>query len=344
MLQTAEAPGRRTQPTEFSERYRQAYRWMLLARLAEERIANLYRGGKITGGVFLGKGQEALSAATGMALREGDIFAPLIRDQAGRFAFGEDLLDVTRTYLGSRLGPMRGRDGNIHRGRPNEGHYAMISHLGAMIPTVAGALMARRFRGERNVVGVTCIGDGGTSTGAFHEGVNLAAVERLPLVVVVANNQYAYSTPNDRQFACADLVDKAAGYGIDGHSVEGTDLGACLEVLGEAVTRARNGGGPQLVVASLLRLVGHGEHDDGQYVDPAFRESTLGRDCLALAEQQLLDSGWADAISIAQWRDEATRQIEEAVETTLREPLPDPNTETWCALAMPHLRDGFLPE
>ena len=254
---------------------------MLLARLAEERIANLYRGGKITGGVFLGKGQEALSAATGMALREGDIFAPLIRDQAGRFAFGEDLLDFTRTYLGSRLGPMRGRDGNIHRGRPGEGHYAMISHLGAMIPTVAGALMARRFRGETSVVGVTCIGDGGTSTGAFHEGVNLAAVERLPLVVVVA---------------------------------------------------------------SLLRLVGHGEHDDGQYIDPALRESALGRDCLALAEQRLLDLGWADAVTLAQWRDETTHQIEEAVETTLREPLPDPNTETWCALATPHLRDGFLPE
>ncbi len=344
MLQIAEAPGRLTHPTGLSERYCQAYRWMLLARLAEERIANLYRGGKITGGVFLGKGQEALSASAGMALREGDIFAPLIRDQAGRFAFGESLLDFTRTYLGSRLGPMRGRDGNIHRGRPAKGQYAMISHLGAMIPAVAGALMARRFRGETDVVGLTCLGDGGTSTGAFHEGVNLAAVEHLPLVVVVANNQYAYSTPNDRQFACADLVDKAAGYGIDGHSVDGTDLSACLEVLGEAVSRARNGGGPQLVVGSLLRLVGHGEHDDGQYVDPAFRAARLGRDCLTVAEQHLLDSGWADAITLAQWRDETTRQIEEAVETTLREPLPDPNTETWCALATPHLRDGFLPE
>ena len=344
MLQTAEAPGRRSHPTESSERYRQAYRWMLLARLAEERVANLYRGGKITGGVFLGKGQEALSAAAGMALREGDVFAPLIRDQAGRFAFGESILDFMRTYLGSRLGPMRGRDGNIHRGRPAKGQYAMISHLGAMIPTVAGALMARRFRGEKNGVGLTCIGDGGTSTGAFHEGVNLAAVERLPLVVVVANNQYAYSTPNDRQFACADLVEKAAGYGIDGHSVDGTDLAACLDVMGEAVARARKGGGPQLVVGALLRLVGHGEHDDGQYVDPTLRESPLGQDCLALAEQHILDSGWADALTLAQWRDEATRQIEEAVETTLREPLPDPNTETWCALATPHLRDGFLPE
>ena len=344
MLQTAAAPGRRSAPAESSERYAKAYRWMLLARLAEERVANLYRGGKITGGVFLGKGQEALSAAAGMALREGDIFAPLIRDQAGRFAFGESVLDFFRTYLGSRLGPMRGRDGNIHRGRPRAGHYAMISHLGAMIPAVAGALMARRFRGETDVVGLTCLGDGGTSTGAFHEGVNLAAVERLPLVVVVANNQYAYSTPNDRQFACADLVEKAAGYGIDGHSVDGTDLAACLEVLREAVARARGGGGPQLVVGALLRLVGHGEHDDGQYVDPTLRESPLGQDCLALAEQHILENGFADALTLAQWHDETTREIEEAIETTLREPLPDPNAETWCALATPHLRDGFLPE
>jgi pyruvate dehydrogenase E1 component alpha subunit/2-oxoisovalerate dehydrogenase E1 component alpha subunit len=344
MLQTAEAPARRAAPTQLAERYRQAYRWMLLARLAEDRIASLYRGGKITGGVFLGKGQEALSVAIGMALREGDIFAPLIRDQAGRFAFGENLLDVTRTYLGSRLGPMRGRDGNIHRGRPREGTFAMISHLGAMIPAVAGALLARRFRGETGAVGATCIGDGGTSTGAFHEGVNLAAVERLPLVMVVANNQYAYSTPNERQFACRDLVDKAIGYGIDGHSVDGTDLAACLEVLSEAVARARSGRGPQLVVGQLLRLVGHGEHDDSHYIDPALRESALGRDCLKVAEQHLLDSGWADAVTLAQWTDEAVRQIEEAIATTLREPLPDPNEETWCALATPHLRDGFLPE
>ena len=174
--------------------------------------------------------------------------------------------------------------------------------------------------------------------------MNLAAVERLPLVVVIANNQYAYSTPNDRQFACRDLVDKAMGYGVEGHSVDGTDLAACLEVLNEAVTRARSGRGPQMVVGTLLRLVGHGEHDDAQYVDAALRASDVGRDCLHLAEQHIVDTGWADALTLAQWRDEATRQVEEAIETTVREPLPDPNTETWCALATPHLRDGFLPE
>lgn len=324
----------------FKAAYIQAYRWMLLARVAEEKLASLYRGGKITGGVFLGKGQEALSAALGMALHKGDVFAPLIRDQAGRLAFGESLLDCMRTYMGSRLGPMRGRDGNVHRGRPTEGMLPMISHLGAMIPVVAGMLLARKFRGLRGTVGATCIGEGGTSTGAFHEAINLAAIEKLPLVVVVANNQYAYSTPNDRQFACRDLVDKAVGYGIDGHSLDGTDPAACLEVVTEAVRRAREGHGPQLVVASLLRLAGHGEHDDAGYVAPALRESALGRDCLRVAEQHLLTERWADAATVEIWRHDALQQVEEAVATTMREPAPDPNQEDWCALASRNLSEG----
>jgi pyruvate dehydrogenase E1 component alpha subunit/2-oxoisovalerate dehydrogenase E1 component alpha subunit len=328
----------------FKSAYLQAYRWMVLARVAEEKLASLYRGGKITGGVFLGRGQEALSAALGMALRKGDVFAPLIRDQAGRLAFGESLLDCMRTYMGSRLGPMRGREGNVHRGRPTEGLLPMISHLGAMIPVVAGTLLARKFRGLSGSVGATCIGDGGTSTGAFHEAVNLAAIEKLPLVLVVANNQYAYSTPNDRQFACHDLVDKAVGYGIDGYSLDGTDPAACLEVVTEAVRRAREGRGPQLVVASLLRLAGHGEHDDSSYIDPALRDSAIGRDCLRVAEQHLLTNHWADAADLESWRNDAHQQVDEAVATTMREPAPDPNQEDWCALASRNLTDGFVAE
>ena len=126
------------------ELYTKAYRTMLLARVLDDKFANLYRAGKIHGGVFLGRGQEALSVSIGLALREGDVFAPLIRDLAGRLAFNESILDGVRTYLGSTLGPMRGRDGNIHRGRPKEGLLAMISHLGAMISVVNGGLFARR--------------------------------------------------------------------------------------------------------------------------------------------------------------------------------------------------------
>lgn len=331
-------------PVQNRARFIEGYRWMLLARLVEEKIAGLYRGGKITGGVFLGRGQEALSAATGMSLRKGDVFAPLIRDQAGRLAFGEDLLDCTRTYLGSVLGPMRGRDGNIHRGRPREGLFAMISHLGAMVPAVAGALLARRMQGRTGTAGAVCVGDGATSTGAFHEGVNLAAVERLPMVVVVANNQYAYSTPNSRQFACRSLLDRAAGYGIEGHAADGTDLEECLAVLENAVGRARAGHGPQMIVASLLRLAGHGEHDDAGYVDPALKAADVGRDCLQLARERVLEECWADDAELQDWQAEATRRIEEAVAATVREPLPDPNRETWTALASARLQDGFETE
>jgi acetoin:2,6-dichlorophenolindophenol oxidoreductase subunit alpha len=327
----------------FRDAYAKAYRIMLLARILDEKFASLYRMGKIHGGVFLGRGQEALSVSIGMALRKGDIFAPLIRDGAGRLAFGEPILDGVRTYLGSPLGPMRARDGNIHRGRPREGLFVMISHLGAMISVVNGALFAHRLKGVKGTVGAACIGDGGTSTGAFHEAVNQAAVEKLPLVVIVANNQYAYSTPTERQFACKSLQEKAAGYGIEGHSVDGTDLGACLKTVGEAVSRARAGGGPQMVVAQLLRLCGHGEHDDSSYINPSLRQSPVGRDCLKVAEGWLLDNHWADAQTLAAWRNEAAQKVEESVAQVQREPGPDPYKEDWCALASKHLSEGDHP-
>lgn len=314
---------------------------MLQARILEEKLASLYRSGAIKGGVFLGKGQEALSVSVGIHLRKGDIFAPLIRDQAGRMAFGDTVLDTLRTYLGSQLGSMRGRDGNIHRGRPREGYYVMISHLGAMIPVVAGALMARRMRGETGVVGATCLGDGGTSTGAFHEGLNVAAVEKLPLVLVIANNQYAYSTPLSRQFACKDLIDKAAGYGVTAHRVDGTDLGACLEVLGMAVRNAREGGGPQMVVGTLLRLVGHGEHDDASYVVPELKNSAVGRDCLKVCEDFLVGNGWAAAAEIAAWRAEAKEEVDTTAARVQREPSPDPAEEEWMAISETRYADNF---
>src|SRR5690242_20112714 len=244
MVHTLLSRGAAGEVSSVHDDYVQAFRLMLLARILDEKLASLYRMGKIHGGVFLGRGQEALSVSIGLALRKGDIFAPLIRDTAGRLAFGEPIIDAVRTYLGSAVGPMRGRDGNVHRGRPREGLFAMISHLGAMISVVNGALLAHRFKGIKGTVGATSIGDGGTSTGAFHEALNQAAVEKLPLILVVANNQYAYSTPNDRQFACHDLADKAAGYGIEVDSTDGTDLNACLKTVGQAIERARAGRGP----------------------------------------------------------------------------------------------------
>lgn len=312
---------------------RDVFRAMLKARLLESKLSSLYKAGKIVGGVYLGKGQEAVSAALGASLIQGrDIFAALIRDQAGRTAFGEPLIDCTRTYLGSVLGPMKGRDGNIHRGRPREGMPAMISHLGAEVSVVGGMLMARRLKGElAGVVGATCVGDGATSTGAFHEGVNMAAVERLPLVVIVGNNQFAYSTPNDRQFACADLLDRAKGYGVGGHSVDGTDLLACADVIGRAVRLAREGGGPQMVVARLLRLSGHGEHDDGSYVPGTLRDSHLGRDCLENGIIQMIEQGLATVDEIERWKNRFTEEVQAAVAQAQQEPTPDPWDEDWRA-------------
>jgi pyruvate dehydrogenase E1 component alpha subunit/2-oxoisovalerate dehydrogenase E1 component alpha subunit len=307
---------------------------MLRARLLENKLSSLYKAGKIVGGVYLGRGQEAVSASLGAALVQGkDIFAALIRDQAGRTAFGEPLIDCTRTYLGSVLGPMKGRDGNIHRGRPLDGMPAMISHLGAQVSVVAGMLFARRMKGELGVVGATCVGDGATSTGAFHEGVNLAAMEKLPLVIVVANNQFAYSTSTDRQFACHDLVDRARGYGIPGYSVDGTDFLACTSVIGEAVQRARSGGGPQMIVAKLLRLSGHGEHDDGSYVPDYLKAGHYGRDCIEVAMRQMAEGGYATVDELFTWQDETADEVQRAVAQAQQEPIPDPYTAEWNALS-----------
>ncbi len=313
---------------------------MLLARVLDDKLASLYRGGKILGGLFLGRGQEALSIATGMQLRKGDIFAPLIRDTAGRLAFGETVLEAVRGTLGSPLGLMRARDGNVHRGNPKAGYLPMISHLGAMISVVNGALLAHRFQNIRGTVGAASLGEGGTSTGAFHESLNQAAVEKLPLVLVVANNQYAYSTPSSKQFACRALVDKAAGYGVEGHSLDGNDLEACLKVVGDAVERARQGHGPQLVVARLLRLCGHGEHDDASYVDPRLRNTSFGRDCLKVTEEHLLLERWADQSALDAMRAEAVQKVEDAVAIVQRDPAPDPYGENWQALASAHLMEG----
>src|SRR5437867_5902555 len=343
MLQTAQRTAKsktkKTAPPH--ERFLEAFRWMLLARTLEEKLVSLYRGGMITGGVYIGKGQEAVRVACGLLLQKGDIFAPLIRDQAGRSAFGELLVDVTRTYLGSRQGPMRGRDGNIHRGHPRNNELAMISHLGAMVSVTVGALMAKRFRGEKNFVGLACIGEGGMQTGAFHEGMNIAAVEQVPLVIVATNNHYAYSTPNDREFACHDLVDRAIGYGFEGYTIDGTDLTNCLDVIGSAVKRARAGRPPQLVVASILRLSGHGEHDDASYVTDEIKRKPFARDCLKVAEQTIADLNLVDAETLREWRKDAAAQVDQAISTAQKEAAPEADEEDWCAILTRDLVDSL---
>ena len=315
---------------------RSVYQSMIMARTLETKLSSLYKAGKIVGGVYLGTGQEAISGSLGACLTRGtDYFSPLIRDQAGRCAFGEDLLDATRTYLGSVEGPMRGRDGNVHRGRPREGMPAMISHLGTGVSMVSGLLMADRLKGQlEGKVGATCLGDGATSTGSFHEGLNMAAVEKLPLVVLVADNQFAYSTPRSRQFACETLLERAAGYGVGGTEVDGTDLKASLAGIQQAVQSAREGYGPQLVVARLLRLCGHGEHDDASYVPSELRESLMGRDCLEVGRAQLIEAELSDEAEILNWEEDAAEKVQEAVAIAQRERGPDPYREDWRAVSV----------
>src|SRR3984893_11862869 len=321
MLQTAEGGASKSKKAPH-EKYLEAFRIMLQTRIFEDKLASLYRGGLITGGVYLGKGQEAVSVACGIFLQKGDVFAPLIRDQAGRSAFGEPLVDVARTYLGSRQGPMRGRDGNIHRGCPKAGQLAMISHLGAMIPVVVGKLLAKRMKGEKGFIGLTTIGEGGMQTGGTHERMNMAAVEHVPLVIIATNNHSPYSTPNDRQFACADLVDRAKGYGYEGSSVDGTDLAACLDVIGAAVKRARAGRPPQLVVASILRLAGHGEHDDASYVSDDIKREPFAQDSLQRAEQLILEQELLDREGLQQMRAELAAAVDEGGATAQEEDAP----------------------
>jgi pyruvate dehydrogenase E1 component alpha subunit/2-oxoisovalerate dehydrogenase E1 component alpha subunit len=321
----------------------EAFRWMVLGRTFEDKIGALYRAGKVVGGVYLGRGQEAFSVSLGMQLRKekGDVFAPMIRDQSGRAAFGEPLIDAARTYLGSVEGPMRGRDGNIHRGRPREGQPAMISHLGSSVSIVNGYLVARRFHEEAGQVGAVCAGDGMTSTGAFHEGLNQAAVEKLPLVVAVANNQFAYSTPVSRQFACDDLADRAAGYGIEALSIDGTDLNECLVAFSEVIAKARSGEGPQMVVGKLLRLTGHGEHDDATYVPDSARAGHYGRDCNEVARSLILEKAIASEADLVEIEGEAQARVEEAVAKAQSEEGPDPAKDDWKAISSDFLADGF---
>ena len=210
----------------------------------------------------------------------------------------------------------------------------MISHLGAMVSVVAGSLLAKRLRGDAgSAVGATCVGDGASSTGSFHEGLNMAAVERLPLVVIVANNQYAYSTPTRLQFACADLLDRAAGYGVDGHAVDGTDSALASPPWRTRLPARARAIGPQMVVARLLRLTGHGEHDDASYMDPLLRASSVGGDCLKLSRQQILARGWSRQEQLDEWHAAASAQVDQVVATAQRDPLPTAVGEEWRALS-----------
>jgi pyruvate dehydrogenase E1 component alpha subunit/2-oxoisovalerate dehydrogenase E1 component alpha subunit len=247
------------------EQLLELYRHLKLTRLVEERLVNLYRQTKVVGGVFRSLGQEATAVGSAYALAPQDFLTPLIRDLGAVLVKGIRPREIFAQYMAKAWGPSGGKDLNIHFGNMENGFIGPISHLGDMIPVMTGVLLAARMQKKR-LVAIAYIGDGGMSTGAFHEGLNFAAVQRLPLIVIAEHNHYAYSTPTSLQTAVRDLAEKAAGYGIPAHVVDGNDVIACYEVTKHAVDYARRGGGTVLIEAKTYRRKGHAEHDDQRYV------------------------------------------------------------------------------
>jgi TPP-dependent pyruvate/acetoin dehydrogenase alpha subunit len=241
------------------------YYWMRLTRSLEERLVNLYRQTKVVGGLFRSLGQEADAVGSAYALEPGDVLSPLIRNLGSMLVKGATPVEILKQYMARGDSPTRGRELNIHFGDTKRGFIGQISPLGDMVPVMAGVTLSFRMRREPRV-GLVYVGDGATSTGAFHEGINFAAVQRCPLVVVVENNGYAYSTPTRQQTLAAQFVDKAIGYGIAAEQADGNDVIATYAATRRAVDRARRGEGVTLVELMTYRRKGHAEHDNQSYV------------------------------------------------------------------------------
>ena len=300
------------------------YYWMRLTRTLEERLVALYRQTKVVGGLFRSLGQEADAVGSAYALCGGDVLSPLIRNLGSMLVKGATPVEILRQYMAKGDSPTRGRELNIHFGDTNRGFIGQISPLGDMVPVMAGVTLTFKMRREQRV-GLVYVGDGATSTGAFHEGINFAAVQHCPLVVIVENNGYAYSTPTRKQTLAAQFVDKAIGYGIPGERADGNDVLATYEVTKRAVERARSGGGVSLVELMTYRRKGHAEHDNQSYVaegeidrwarenDPIDRYLARLRGEFGIME---------DEITAVDER--VRREVDDATEIAERSPAPAP--------------------
>ena len=304
------------------EQLLELYRWLQLTRLVEERLVNLYRQTKVVGGVFRSLGQEATAVGTAYALAPQDFISPLIRDLGAVLVKGIRPRDIFAQYMAKAWGPSEGRDLNIHFGDMEKGFVGPISHLGDMIPVMTGIVLGARMQ-QKDTVAVAYIGDGGMSTGAFHEGLNFAAVQKLPLVVVAEHNWYAYSTPTSKQTAVANLADKAAGYGIPGYVVDGNDVIACYEVMKRASEFARGGGGAVLIEAKTYRRKGHAEHDDQRYIPAGEIEHWERRDPLDRFNRHLISKGLATQEKLDEVVADVRREIEEDSAWAESSPMPE---------------------
>ncbi|HLN79686.1 MAG TPA: thiamine pyrophosphate-dependent dehydrogenase E1 component subunit alpha, partial [Thermoanaerobaculia bacterium] len=297
------------------------YRIMRRNRSLEERLVHLYRQGKVVGGFYRSLGQEATSVGSAYALEKGDVLGPLIRNLGAVLVMGYTPLEVLAQHLARSSSPSGGKEGNLHFGRPERGLVSSISMLGELVPVMAGVALAARLQRKRTVA-MTYIGDGGTSTGAFHEGLNFAAVQKLPLVVIVENNGWAYSTPFRKQTAAKSLADRAPAYGIPGTSVDGNDVVAVYEASREAVRRARSGGGPTLVEAVTYRMKGHAEHDAQAYVPREELDDWARRDPIARHAERLLASGAVTAADLEAIDRSIAEELDRDVAEAERCPYP----------------------
>jgi pyruvate dehydrogenase E1 component alpha subunit/2-oxoisovalerate dehydrogenase E1 component alpha subunit len=281
----------------------------------------------VVGGLYRSLGQEGCSVGSAYALQRGDVFTPLIRNLGAILVRGGKPRDVLAQYMAKASGPTRGRDLNVHFGwLSEEGSMpSVISMLGDMVSVLSGVLLAERMKGKPTA-GLTWIGDGGVSTGAFHEGFNLACALRLPLVVVVENNKYAYSTPTYKQTANTRFVDRARAYGCHGAEVDGNDVLAVYEVTRQALERARRGGGPTLIEADTMRMRGHAEHDDMKYVPPSLIEEWSRKDPIARYEAYLVQQEAVPLADLAAVVSAVESGLTADVKAAEESPMPDPDS------------------
>ncbi len=300
------------------------FRLMLLQRLFEERVLALYRQGRVPGSVYSGRGQEAVAAGAGLALGDADVVAPLNRELACHFARGVTVADAFKNFLGKGTGPTRGRDGNMHFGAPDRGVFPLVSMLGDLVPVVVGAALAFKRRGEARVA-LTFLGEGGFSVGDTHEGLNLAGLWQVPVVLVIQSNRYSYSTPVARQMVNTNIAQRIyGGWSIPAERVDGTDALAVLDGVRAAVERARNGNGPQAIEALSVRMHGHAAHDDARYVPAGMREEFAERfdPVERLAARLSLDG--LDGGELDEFRSAAAHEVAIGLAESEVAPAPDP--------------------
>jgi TPP-dependent pyruvate/acetoin dehydrogenase alpha subunit len=314
-------------------------RAMLLMRGIEERAMLLYRQGKVPGSFYDGFGQEAVSAGPAWAMAATDRLCVLHRDLAAHLIRGVTPVRIFAQYMGREGGITRGRDGNVHFGDRRLGCVGMVSMLPDMMLVATGMAMAFKLRSEARVA-LTWFGDGSTSRGDFHEAMNWAGVQRLPVIFVLENNQYAYSTPLDQQFA-VDPVERAAGYGFPGMRVDGNDPESMFEATRLARERALAGEGPTLIEAVTMRMHGHAAHDDMKYVPAAQIEEWRRKDPIDRQVRRLEGLG----VDVTAVREAVHEEIDAAVEEALGMPMPDGETATQGVFATEPalLEDGQAP-